>query len=284
MIKGMTLSNRGNKLSLLLGLCFGLLAAIGVVVLLSGGSDKSFPGDSGATVQVVVAGRAIASGTKVTPQMLTLKNVTEAEVLQGAFNNTDAVVNQVTTVPIVAGEQIITSKVTGSAQSIAEFGANPPLTLVVPEGMRGVSVEVSSLIGAGGLIRPGDFVDVILSVKIKPEGATPENNGSDQIAVTVAQNLKVLAIDQAVTAPTAETANADTAKKSNESAKTVTLAAPPITAEVLLLADTCRLVSSGRLAITARHLGDAAKMGTRSEWPDGPPATCAHLLGLSGLP
>ena len=39
-------------------------------------------------------------------------------------------------------------------------------------GQRAVSIELSSVIGAGGNIRPGDFVDVILIVQIKPEGDT----------------------------------------------------------------------------------------------------------------
>src|SRR5207237_6863861 len=93
------------------------------------------------------------------------KSVAEGNVLSGAFDKTDAVVSQVTTVPIVAGEQIIPAKVTATgAKAASEFGANPPIALVVQDGQRGTSVEFNSIVGAGGNVRPGDNVTVIYSI------------------------------------------------------------------------------------------------------------------------
>jgi pilus assembly protein CpaB len=101
-------------------------------------------------------------------------------------------------VPLVAGEQVIPSKVTATGAAIADV-ENPPLAYVVPEGMRAVSVEVSSLIGASGLIRPGDYVDVILTVKIQgSEGGSTAGRLQDQVAKTVLQNAQVLSIDQSL--------------------------------------------------------------------------------------
>ena len=152
--------------------------------------------------------------------------------------------------------------------------------------MRGVSVEVSSLIGAGGNIRPGDFVDVILIVEVKPEGASPENQGtSNQISSTILQNVKVLAVDQEITNPNAEaSSNPDDAKAADETATSVTLMVTPIQGEVLAMADVCGDNHGGRLSLSLRGPGDSAKLSNRTEWPDGgPPPGCAEVLGISAL-
>lgn len=102
------------------------------------------------------------------------------------------------------------------------------------------------------------------------------------------QNAQVLSIDQEVArtvasegggeAPVVGEQNADT----NPEATTVTLAVAPIHAEVLAVAETCGDNFSGRLALALRPLGDAGEVGTRSVWnQDGPPPTCAALLGLT---
>src|SRR2546426_3832908 len=120
-IKGMALPKGGNKLPLLLGLCFGLMAAIGVIVLLSGSSDKSSSKPTGPAVDVVVAGQDIAAGTAVTADMLQVKPVAETDKLLEVFTTKDAVVGQVTTVPIIKGEQVVASKVTSDKVAREKF-------------------------------------------------------------------------------------------------------------------------------------------------------------------
>ncbi len=282
MIKGMTLTNRGNKLTLIVGLALGLVAAVLTFVYLSGAGDSGSgsKSSSGGNVPVVVVNREVGPGTRITADMVAVKNVAASDALAGVFNNADAVVNQITIVKLVAGEQVIASKVTGNDQALKLFGDNPPLSLLLQPGMRGVSVEVSSVIAAGGLIRPGDHVDVILSVKTKGG----EQGGQNQVAATILQNLTVIAIGQTVSTA-AKTGSVDTSKKGDEAATTVTLAATPIQSEVLALADTCRLNFDGRLALAVRSLGDAAPFTPRSEWPsDGRTPDCASLLGITQLP
>ncbi len=289
MIKGMTVPNRGNKLTLILGLTLGLVAAVLTFVYLSGANDSSSGGakSSGGDTPVVVVNQDVAAGTRITAEMLTVKNIAASEALFGVFNNAEGVVNQVTVVPLVAGEQVIASKVTGSDTALAEFGANPPLALLLDAGQRGVSVKVSSLIGAGGNIRPGDFVDVILIVETKsPDGGDAASAGTtDQFAATILQNVKVLAIDTEKTAadPSAAT-NPDTSKEGNDVATTVTLAVTPTQGEVLAMADVCGENHGGRLALAVRSVGDSNKLGNRSEWPEnGASPGCAEVLGISSL-
>jgi len=284
MIKGMTLSKGGSRLPLILGLVLGLVAAVLVVVYLSSAKDDSATpgGSSGDGVPVVVAANDIAAGTRLTAEMLTVKNM---DPLAGAVGTTEGVTGKVTKVPLVAGEQVIESKTT-STDSYVDVGENPPLALLIDPGMRAVSVEVSSLIGAGGNIRPGDFVDVILIVEVKPEGASPESQGtSNQISSTILQNVKVLAVGQEITNPNSEaSANPDDAKSADETATSVTLMVTPTQGEVLAMSDVCGDNHGGRLSLSLRGPGDSAKLSNRTEWAEGgPPPGCAEVLGISAL-
>jgi len=214
---------------------------------------------------------------------VTVKDIPQGSVLLEPFKTVEEVVGKVTTIRVVSGEQIIADKVTATGD-VTAFGKNPPLALVVTEGLRGTTVEVNSIVGAGGNLRPGDFVDVILTVKIKAgEPGDTTTTGSDQIASTVVQNLRVLAIDQSVTASSGEAP--EDQKDSDEKATTVTLLATPSQSEVLALADACRLNFDGRLALSLRSFGDESRYAPRSEWPaEGEPPTCAALFGLQYLP
>src|SRR3990172_5695089 len=123
MIKGMTLPKGGSKLPLVLGLVLGLVAAVLVVVYLSSAKDESgstSSGGSGAGVSVVVVAFFISAGTRLRAEMLTVKNVPQSDQLSGAFGSTEGLVGQVKKVNVVAGEQIIQSKVINST-TIGEF-------------------------------------------------------------------------------------------------------------------------------------------------------------------
>ena len=294
MIKNQALGGRSNKGLILLGLFLGIVSAVLVVVYLSQASDGG-GGDvsGGAVTPAVVATQDIAAGTRVTEEMVEVREISAGAVLAGVFGDTADVIGQVTRIPLVAGEQVIPTKVTATGAAIGGVD-NPPLAYVVPEGKRAVSVEVSSIIGASGLIRPGDYVDVILTVRIESTDAAEAGGfvlegGKDEIARTVLQNAQVLTIDQEVTTAVpsegeetglAATDDAD----ANSEATTVTLAVSPVHGEVLTVAETCGKNFSGRLALALRAFGDSSQVETRSVWAnDGAPPTCAALLGLSAL-
>jgi len=221
--------------------------------------------------------------------MVTVKEMTSDAVLVEAYRDMGDVVGQVTRVPLVAGEQVIPTKVTATGAAITDV-ENPPLAYVVPEGKRAVSIQVNNVIGASGLIRPGDYVDVILTMTIEGEGEAEEGTDtgstSDQIAQMILQNVQVLSIDQDV-AFTAVSEGEDGAPvvgegtEANPEATTVTLAVSPVHGEVLTVAEAC---AEPRLALALRALGDGSAVETRSVWPEGgPPPTCAALLGLSTM-
>ena len=287
MIKNQAIGGRTNRSLILLGLFLGLVSAALVVVYLSKASDDGGGNVSGgATTPVVVARQDIPAGTRVTAEMLTLKPIASDAVLPGAFLKTEEVVGQVTRVPLVSGEQVIPTKVVATGIAITDV-ENPPLALVIPAGMRAVSVEVSSVIGASGLIRPGDYVDVILTIQVRGGGGTGESANTDQITRTILQNVQVLSVDQDIAIPSQDTEGAPSVggnADSNPDATTVTLAVSPVHGEVLTVAETCGENFGGRLALALRPLGESELVGTRTAWADaGAAPTCAAMLGLTSL-
>ena len=289
MIKNQALGGRTNRALILLGLFLGLVSAALVVVYLSKANDEGGGKVSGGPgTAVVVASQNITAGTRVTADMVTLKEISTDAILPDVFLKTDDVVGQVTRVPLVAGEQVIPNKVTATGPEIVDV-ENPPLSYVVPEGMRAVSVQVSSLIGASGLIRPGDYVDVILTVKIESQEGGGGAPLRDQIARTVLQNALVLSIDQAVTKPVPDAdegapASSEQGTDANAEASTVTLGVAPVHGEVLTAAEACGANFDGRLALALRPFGESEVVGTRAVWAaDGAPPTCAAMLGLTSL-
>ena len=67
------------------------------------------------------------------------------------------------------------------------------LALRTPPGKRAVTVMINSLSAVGGLINPGDIVDVIANLNVP--GASNDEAKKDLVTVMVFQNVKILAIN-----------------------------------------------------------------------------------------
>jgi len=224
MIKNLAIGS-GSTRALALAVALGLLSAVLIGVFLSQ-LDKGSSGGggvSGDTAPAVVAAQDIPTQTRITAGMLTVKQLPVDLVLSGAFTSIDGIEGQVAQVPIVSGEQVVASKLTTAEVALSRFGANTPASLLVPEGKRAFAIHLSEVGAAGGLVRPGDFVDVILSAGVSKEGfLTP---GS---ACFVIQDVQVLAISSALKQGGAEgDVNAIAGASANPDAKSATLAVTP---------------------------------------------------------
>jgi pilus assembly protein CpaB len=266
----------GGKAVLLLALFLGLVSAVLVYAYLSQAGGKETAA-SGETKEVLVAKEDIPVATRITDSMVELKAIPVEAVHPNSFPSTEGVVGNMARYPIAAGEQVLSDRVAASSVALRE-GEELPLPYIVAEGKRAVSVSTSALIGVGGLMRPGDYVDVILTVKL--------SNG-DQIGRIILQNLEVLALDQEMekVAPKVEgDTEAQTAAAEGETkpeAVTVTLAATPVEGEVLITAEECAGNFGGRLALALRPFGEHDTVETRSTWSEtGTPPLCSGLFGV----
>jgi pilus assembly protein CpaB len=233
-----------------LALGLGLLSAVLVFVYLgrSGGGGEATP--SGETKAVVVASQDIAAGTRITEDMVRVKNMSSDSAVPSAFSTTELVVGSVARFPITADEQILGNRLAAGGITVPQ-GDKVPLTYIVPEGMRAVAINTKQVISAGGLVLPGDYVDIIFVAEVKTNLSPPLD--SSHIAQTVLQNVEVLAVQQTISEVVPEgTGDGDGAADGDgevaqrvavdrpdpdPEAITVTLAVTPQQAQTLAMAD-----------------------------------------------
>jgi pilus assembly protein CpaB len=259
---------KANRRFIYLAVGLGLLGAILVYAAFSRSSGG---GGGPADTPVVVAKADIAARTRITASMVEVRLVNADERAALAFTETAAVVGQVTRFPITANEQVLSSKVVSLDASPS--GVNPALSFVVPQGKRGIAINVSEVQNAGGLVLPGDYVDVLVVYDVqfqdKPADPTSRQTEPDFFVQTILQNVEVLAVSQGVvdTVPAATPvagangasgqapntpAVRNTESAPNPSAATVTLALSPDEAQRVYLAE-----SNGTIRLSVRSFGDS---------------------------
>jgi Flp pilus assembly protein CpaB len=250
----------------------GLLAAGGTAWYVNGAEAAAAPTES-----VVVARGIIPARAVLMEDLLTVKKLPKGAVLPDAASTMESFIGKTTRSTIAPGEQILASKL---FRDRAESGAS----FVLPEGRRAVAISVNELIAAGGLIVPGDRVDVIGSCVVgsQPQvdsnqtgtsGSLRNDTGSKlaRVAYTL-QGLEVLAVAQDVVGEDAfapqyalrasdARSTLDTTRQPNgqPTAKTITMSLSPDESERLILLENhpdCRL----RLAL--RPAGDKTKATT----------------------
>ena len=137
-------------------------------------------------VRIVVASQTLGFGTPLSSQNVRLVNWPANSQPDGAFTSLEeATKSRVALRPIVAGEPVLASKVSG-ANGRATLSAN------LPVGQLAFGVPISDITSAGGFIRPGDVVDVLVTRKIPGNGASD----SDKMTDVVLESIPVLGIDQ----------------------------------------------------------------------------------------
>ena len=134
------------------------------------------------TVDVVVANDTIPIGARIeAAQVKVVAWPVEAQP-EGTVNDPKLVVGNILRTTVERNQPILQSQ-------IIQQGAGL-LPLMIPEGMRGMSVKVDTVTGVSGFITPNSHVDVVISGT--PEGET------DPKGKVVLQNVKVLAIGKTI--------------------------------------------------------------------------------------
>jgi pilus assembly protein CpaB len=181
--------------------------------------------------RIVVASQEMAFGAPLNSSNTRLVNWPANSVPTGAFTSLEeATRNRVVLRPIVVGEPILASKVSG-ADGRATISAN------LPKGQFAYAVPIGDASGVGGFVRPGDVVDVVLTRQIPGEGAT----ASDKMADIVLSAVPVLGIDQV----------ADEKNTNPAVGKTATLQVDTMGAQKLALA-----TQMGVLSLALRNVAD----------------------------
>jgi Flp pilus assembly protein CpaB len=146
---------RSNRLILLIGVFFAIVAFIGIVFIVQG--NRSPSGPSVATeLPTVFAAKPIALGSEITADMLTVDEHTKVtERDPTAFGSASLLLGKIAGKDIPQGKQL-------TADDFNRGGNQA--TLTVPAGMRAIAVTVDQGSGVGTLIRTGDYVDLLVAI------------------------------------------------------------------------------------------------------------------------
>lgn len=221
-----------------LALACGAGAAALVYMAMSAARQPPGPAAAPAAplVPVVVAVRPLAAGAVIGEGDVAVREVAADAVAEGALAHREDAVGRTALYPLAKGEQVL-------MQKLAPQGAAPgDAAAALPPGRVGVAVKVAPETAAGGLVRPGDRVDVV--------AALPAGVGEQEawVACVVARDVPVLAVGQEVARP-AEGGALVRGGKDAADAGTVTLAASPEQALALWAA-----AQRGRLSLALRGL------------------------------
>jgi len=230
--------------------------------LMGGGTQTakaSLPPPKPATSEVLVASQTLQPGTALTPSLVRWQEWPKSSVdstfitQEQAPNLNQVIVGAVVRAPLVSGEPLTASKMV-HADSAGFMAA------MVGEGMRAVSIGISTESGAGGFILPNDRVDVLVTQQISD---SPRRFG----AQTLLHDVRVLAVDQ--------TFREDKDQKV-VLAKTATLELTPHQAEHVEQAQ-----ATGTISLSLRALGDNGNSKTPDVEADDGGSAAITIIGYA---
>ncbi|WP_374430278.1 Flp pilus assembly protein CpaB [Ideonella dechloratans] len=205
------------------------------------------------TVEVVVAKRDLAPGDTISSDVMAVRQVPreyvpETAVLPDGFGSVE---RQRLAAPIRRGEMLLTLHTEGNGTLV--------FSSTLKKGLRALTFEVDAVNSISGMLRPGDFIDLIYSAK-------GPLSGDGDVTVPLLSQVQVLATDQSVT-------KHDDGTGTERSFTTVTLQVSPLDADRIIAAK-----AAGQLTAVLRHPDDGQPNTTR-------PMTAAGLLsGVAAAP
>ena len=239
---------------LLLALMLGAAAALGVFLYINNvqetAREDAARQQALAALQtgpVLVAKANVPAQTALTPDMFEVRQTPVGLILAGALTTFDPAQGKVLSTPMAAGEQVLPSRlVDPQTNDVKKFSD------LIPPGKRAMAVTFTELATAGGLIVPGDYVDVMAVFN-------KDVMGKDQSMILL-QDVQVLAVAQSTSADQLPRAGQDPSQQA-PAPKSPSVAAPtPTPVRVPVAAPQTRTVTlavepeaAERLALAEAH-------------------------------
>lgn len=173
---------------------------------------------------VLIANKDIPAGTLITPDSLETSLIPNEFIQPKAVTSLDRIAGMTTIASILKGEQITQSKLAWPEQQKKEDSLGGK----IPIGKRAITVSVDNISSLLGMIKPGNYVDVIAMIPVPTK--MPDGKQTNQpVAVPLFQNVLVLAVGQQ-TSPVSYVPSAEAGRYKKEEVKaTPSLSSPLIT-------------------------------------------------------
>lgn len=169
-----------NRAAIVASLCAGAFGFLLLVVYM-----RQFHREAagGAPVELLAMRRDVAAGEPISDQALVVRTLPEnyLEDRQVLASDLPRVLGVRASISLTANQTLLWTDLATTSRDMRSFSAR------IPRGMRAMSIATVRRYAFGGLMEPGDRVDVLL---------TKEKPGPQPVAVTVPllQNLLVLAV------------------------------------------------------------------------------------------
>lgn len=206
--------------------------------------DKVVTSVNADILSVAVAARDLSWGTCLSRKMIKMSPFLKASLPQGYFSEISSLEGRTLIYPLKAGEPIFETKL--APITIRSGG----IAAVITPKKRAMSVKVDKVIGVSGFIKPGNRVDILVTMA--------HNKEDIPITKTVLENTLVLA--------TGTELETDEEKERPRQVDVITLEVTPEEGEKLALATTL-----GKIQLALRNAADNEDVITRG-------TTIQHLL------
>jgi pilus assembly protein CpaB len=189
----------------------------------------------GTAARVVVAARDLPVGSVLAATDVKVVEWPATAVPPGYATDPRSVVGRGLITSVSANEPLLARKMA----SMEEGGGLP---IVIPEGMRAVSVKVDEVIGVAGFVLPGTRVDVLATL-------SPTSGNNESATRVILQNVQALAAGQTIQRD---------AEGTPQTVTVITLLVNPEDAEKLTLAAT-----EGQIQLALRNTLDMGQVDTK---------------------
>ena len=171
----------------LLALICGLIAAGSMSIYLHGASKNP----SVSLKPLVIVKTSIPARSVIDASQLVVEDVPTQGYPQGGFSTIQNVVGSVALLNLSTGDLVVSAMLERpSSQDLSKgISTGSTTALTVPDGKRAVAIPIGLVSGVGYVVKPGDHVDVLVTMEIKDTTGSSQN-----VTSLAAQDVLVLSV------------------------------------------------------------------------------------------
>jgi len=177
----------------LLALICGLIAAGSMYIYLNGATRNP----SVSLKPLVIVKTNIPARSVIEASQLLVKDVPTQGYPQGGYSTIQNVVGSVALLNLSAGDLVVSAMLVrqNSQNSSNGISIGNTTALTVPDGKRAVAIPIGLVSGVGYAVKPGDHVDILVTIDIKDSSA---NSQAVTVTTLVAQDVLILSVGESI--------------------------------------------------------------------------------------